>query len=110
VIFINSDPSLVRFFLRFLEVVGTEREDLIFRVYIHDQADVKAAERFWLDVTGARPEQFRRPVLKHHNPKTVRKNVSDDYHGCLRIEVRRSSGLYTRIEGWADAAMQEARP
>ena len=36
-------------------------------------------------------------------PKTVRKNVGDDYRGCLRIDVRRSTGLYRKIEGWAQA-------
>jgi hypothetical protein len=31
----------------------------------------------------------------------VRKNVGENYHGCLRIDVRRSAELYHRIEGWA---------
>src|SRR5689334_4324178 len=65
--FINSDPGLVRFFLRFLEVAGVERELLIFRV---------------CKVLG-----------------------DGDYHGCLRIDVRRSASLYRKIEGWAAAAM-----
>jgi len=50
------------------------------------------------------------PTLKRHNPKTVRKNVGDSYRGCLRINVRRSSGLYRRIEGWARAAMSQPSP
>jgi hypothetical protein len=75
------------------------------RVHIHESADVAAAQRFWLDATGADPAQFRRPTLKRHNPTTVRKNTGEGYHGCLRIEVRRSTGLYRRIEGWAAAAM-----
>jgi transcriptional regulator with XRE-family HTH domain len=107
VVFINSDPDLIRFFLRFLEVTGTSREDAIFRVYIHESASVAAAQRFWLEVTGASPDQFRTPVLKHHNPKTVRKNVGENYHGCLRIDVRRSSGLYRSIEGWSAAIMSD---
>ena len=37
--------------------------------------------------------------------RTVRKNTGDEYHGCLRIDVRRSSGLYRRIEGWSAAIM-----
>jgi hypothetical protein len=57
------------------------------------------AQRFWLEVTGASPSQFHTPTLKRHNPKTVRKNVGDGYHGCLRIDVRRSSSLYRKIEG-----------
>jgi transposase len=107
VIFMNSDPSLIRFFLRFLEAAGTPRTDLSFRICIHDSADVGAAETFWIEVTGARPEQFRPPTLKRHNPATQRKNVGEGYHGCLRIQVRRSSGLYRKIEGWAAAVMTE---
>jgi transcriptional regulator with XRE-family HTH domain len=105
VIFMNSDPALIKFFLRFLEAAGTEREDLIYSVQIHETADVEAAQRFWLDITRADPAQFRRPTLKRHNPKTLRKNTGSDYHGCLRIDVRRSSALYRKIEGWAAAAM-----
>jgi hypothetical protein len=101
----NSDPALIKFFLRFLEAAGTEREDLIYSVQIHETADVEAAQRFWLDVTQARLAQFRRPTLKRHNPKTVRKNTGGYYHGCLRIDVLRSSALYRQIEGWAAAAM-----
>ena len=42
---------------------------------------------------------------QRHNPKTVRKNVGEDYRGRLRIDVRRSSGLYRQIEGWTEAIM-----
>ena len=45
--------------------------------------------------------QFRRPCIKRHNPKTVRKNTGASYHGCLVIYVRSSADLYRRIEGWA---------
>lgn len=105
VVFINSDPALIGFFLKFLDTADVPREALVFRVYIHETADVESAQRFWLGLTGAEPSQFRRPVLKRHNPKTIRKNVGEGYLGCLRIDVRRSSDLYRRIEGWATAAM-----
>jgi hypothetical protein len=45
------------------------------------------------------------PRAEAHNPKAVRKNVGEDYHGCLRVEVRGGSGLYRKIEGWAEAIM-----
>ena len=104
VIFTNSDPALIQLFLRFLDATGTPRTDLGFRVCIHENADVEAAQHFWLEVTGAPLRQFLRPTLKRHNPKTVRKNVGEGYHGCLRIDVHRSTDLYRRIEGWANAA------
>lgn len=105
VAFVNSDPGLITFFLGFLKAAGVTCEDLIFRVQIHEQADASAAQRFWLGVTNAREEQFRKPTLKRHIPKTARPAGEDDYHGCLRIDVRRGSSLYRRIEGWARAAM-----
>jgi transposase len=104
--FINSDPGVILLFLRFLGVAGIGTERLVFRVYIHETADVAAAENFWLTVTGSQPSQFHKAILKTHNPKTVRKNVGDDYHGCLRIDVLQSADLYRRIEGWARAAMR----
>src|SRR6266851_3018977 len=100
VVFINSDPGLIRFFLRFLSEAGVEPAQLRFRVHIHESADVHGAEQFWLSVTGAEPEKFHRTVLKTHNPRTVRKNIGADYHGCLIIDVRQSADLYRRIEGW----------
>jgi hypothetical protein len=105
VVFVNSDPRLILFFLRFLATAGIQPDDLTFCVQIHETADVEAAQRFWQEVTGALPSQFKKPTLKRHNPKTNRKNVGNGYHGCLRIYVLRSSALYRKIEGWASAAM-----
>ncbi len=53
VAFINSDPALIKFFLRFLGEAGVEPAQLRFRVHIHETADVAAAEEFWRGVTGA---------------------------------------------------------
>lgn len=107
VVFTNSDPGLSKLFLRFLDTAGITRDRLIYQVQIHESADVRAAQEFWLSVSGADPEQFRRPTLKRHNPRTVRTNTGEDYHGCLRIEVRRSAGLYRKIAGWATAALRD---
>jgi len=110
VTFINSDPRLIVFFLRFLAVAGVTRDRLICRVYIHESADVGGAQQYWQALTGLPPEQSRRPTLKRHNPKTVRKNTGADYRGCLLIDVRRSGKLYQQIEGWAGAAMSGSGP
>lgn len=109
VAFINSDPRLILFFLRFLTVAGIERERIYCRVSIHESADVAAAERFWRQITAMPANQFRRTTLKRHNPATVRKNTGVDYHGCLIIRVLGAAELYRRIEGWARAVMTEAQ-
>ena len=98
--FINSDPALVLLFLRFAAAAGCAPSQFVFRVHIHENADIEAAQRFWLRTTGASPDQFRTPTLKRHNPKTVRKKMGAEYYGCLRIDVLKSGDLYRRIEGW----------
>ena len=45
--FINSDPALIRLFLRFLDKSGVSRERVRYRVLIHESADVEAATRYW---------------------------------------------------------------
>jgi transcriptional regulator with XRE-family HTH domain len=97
--FINSDPNVIRFHLRWLESLGVERERLRFRVSIHESADVSEAEAFWADLVGVDASTFQRTTLKKHNPRTVRKNVGDSYRGCLVIYVARSAELYRRMEG-----------
>ncbi len=105
VVFINSDPGLIKFFLRFLGEAGVEPAQVRFRVHIHETADVTEAGKFWQEVTGAGPARFHRVTLKRHNPRTVRKNVGADYHGCLIVSVMQGADLYQRIEGWVRAAM-----
>lgn len=106
VTFVNSDPRLILFFLRFLDLTGIEPERIRCQVAIHESADVAAAQRFWQQLTELPIEQFRRPVLKRHNPKTTRKNIGDNYRGCLAINVGKGTELYRQIEGWASAAMK----
>jgi transposase len=108
IVFVNSDAGLISFFLRFLAAAGVQRHDLRFCVAIHESADVEAAQRFWQEVADAPAEQFTKPAIKRHNPKTNRKNVGNDYHGCLRVSVHQSSALYRRIEGWASAVTAAA--
>ena len=107
--FINSDPALIRFFLAFLDRIGVPRQRLRYCVHIHETADAQAATRYWAKVTGATPDQFIRPVIKHHAPRTSRPSGNADYHGCLRVAVTKSSELYREISGWAHGVMTAER-
>jgi hypothetical protein len=102
VTFMNSDPSFIELFLRWLTLVGVEPDRLRFRLMIHESADVPGSLRFWSEVVGAPAEAFRKTTLKTHNPKTIRKNVGEDYHGCLIVYVSRSAELNLQIAGWCE--------
>jgi hypothetical protein len=106
--FINSDPNLILFFLRFLEMAGISRDRIRYRVHIHESAEVEAATRYWANLVMAGIDQFHRPNLKRGNPRTPRKNIGTEYRGCLQVRVHKSCELYRQIEGWAAGIMTAA--
>lgn len=103
--FVNSDPTMIRVFLAWLRLMGVAPDRIIFRVMIHESADVAAAEAYWAGIVGVPSGAFARVTLKRHNPLTVRKNTGDGYHGCLVVRVRRSVAEYRQVEAlWAALA------
>ncbi|MEU5077691.1 MULTISPECIES: hypothetical protein [Streptomyces] len=100
VVFVNSDPNMIRLFLAWLDLVRVQRDHVSYRLMIHESADVEGAEKYWAGLVGVGLDRFGKTTLKRHNPKTVRKNTGESYRGCLVIVVRQSADLYRRIEGW----------
>ncbi|MBA5226153.1 hypothetical protein [Streptomyces griseoaurantiacus] len=109
VIFVNSDCGVIQTFLAWLDLLEVDRAHVGFRVLIHESADVEAAHRYWAEVVDVEVSSFARPTLKRHNPKTVRKNTGEHYHGCLAVTVSKSARLYNRIEGWWQGIAAQAQ-
>lgn len=116
VVWLNSDPGLVRLFLSGLRELRVPDEQRVFRLQIHECADEPAARAWWARVVGVPAEQFARSTLKRHDPRPGRRGTGADYHGCLSISVRQSRTLYQHIDGLvlglltaADARDQAAR-
>jgi hypothetical protein len=98
--FTNSEASLVAVYLRWLRLLGVTDEDLVCNVMIHESADALAAEAWWRAGLELDRVRFLKPTIKRAKPVTVRKNVGADYHGCLRVTVRKSTHLNRVIAGW----------
>jgi transposase len=98
-IFINSDPCLLKLFLRFLRGCGRAEDSLRYRVHIHENADAEVAADWWADELGLPRHLFQRATIKRHAPATRRQNTGADYHGCLAVTVPKSRELYWRVEG-----------
>ena len=98
--FVNSDPTMVRVFLGWLDLLGVPPQRRRLRVAIRQSAVVGEAEEYRREVTGAPAVLFHRSTVKRHNPKTVRRRIGDDYHGCPTVQVLGGGDLYRRIEGW----------
>ena len=101
--FSNSDPYMIRLFLKWLfEICEVERDRLRFGIYIHENSKHRIDEviKHWSKWTGFSKKHFRYVYYKKHNPKTKRKNIGATYFGNLRISITASSILNRKTMGW----------
>lgn len=99
----NTDPEMIKFFVRWLtEIVKVDINDIYFSLYIHKNHEQRVPEvlRYWKTAIDMPRLELAYVCFKKHNPKTVRKNTNDTYHGTLRMCVRRSADLQRRLYGW----------
>jgi hypothetical protein len=98
-----------------MNVAGIATDQMIFRVYVHESADTSAAERFWREVTHAHADRFRRPTLKRHNPRTVRRNVGATITGAFALTSGVVPGSTGRSKAgprlpWQESLVRPTKP
>ncbi len=99
----NSDPKMIRLYIKWLLYIGVQRENIYFELYCHTsrRSEVLEFKRRWekeLRIQIARGKIY----FKNGNIKTNRSNSADLYRGLLRIKVRSSTELNRRIHGWIE--------
>jgi len=103
----NSDPNVVKIFLRWLmEICLVQKKDIHIRLYIHRTGNEKRALNYWSKVTKIPIKKFQKTVFKKHNVKTNRKVDNRQYFGLLDVGVRRSTNLNRKIAGWIEGISQ----
>jgi len=104
--FNNSDPQMVVLFDTWLrKVCRIDSGRLSYSIYIHRTGDVEGAKKFWGSLLHA---DIERVYFKNHTLRTNRKNKNEDYHGLLRIDVKRSTDLNRKIKGWIFGIMDNS--
>lgn len=101
--FSNSEPRMIRIYLRWLmEVCKISIDRIHFCIYIHEiyKFRFKKVKKFWSKETGFPVSSFDKIYLKRHTTKTNRKNIGNMYNGGICVVVRRSTALNRQIEGW----------
>lgn len=102
--FANSDPIMIRFFIKWLiECCGVEKDRLKFRLGVNESYKNKVNEiqSFWQTSLGIKESQFQKPFLQ----KVIWKKLYDhpeEYRGVLRVRVSKSTDLLRKIHGWIE--------
>ena len=80
--FMNSDPKLVRLFLKLLRTnFEIKEEKLKALIHLHKYHDINKEVAFWSKITHINKQQFLKSYIKENTGKRVR----DDYRGCLSV-------------------------
>ena len=98
--FSNSDPDLVRLFMKWAErFLDVEVERFTISLHLHNGQDEAERKLYWGRVTGFTSDQFRKTFWKSEGTGH-RKNVL--YNGTAQVRISCSNTIYHRIMGWID--------
>ncbi len=100
VVFANSDPQLVKVFLRwFRSEFDIDESRLRLRLYLHADLDLAAAQRHWSLVTGIPVEQFNQPYRAVAD--ATRRHNRHEF-GCVGV-VLHSKAVHRRVMALIEA-------
>lgn len=96
--FANSDERLILLMRKWLNIFyGTNESQLIYRLHIHESANIDIAAKEWAKILDVEPSQLKVTLKKH---KKSSRRVSPKYKGLIIMNVRKSTWLNRRIELW----------
>lgn len=96
------DPKMAKFYVNWLvKSLGVKKEDLLLRVTANEayKDKVLEMEEYWAKILEVDLLQFRKPFFQKVKQIKIYAN-SGNYHGVIRIRVRRGLDLLRKMRGW----------
>ena len=67
--FVNSDPDMIKLFLKFLrQICGVKEERLRVYLYSYSYQKIDKTRNYWSEITGISKDQFLKPYIREGNP------------------------------------------
>lgn len=101
--FCNSDPEMIRFYIKWLkEILRIKKENIILRLTLNESYEQKSDEiiDYWAKITKLPKEQFTKTFYQRTQWKKQYNN--NNYHGVLRIHVKKSLNSLLLMKGWIE--------
>lgn len=102
--FTNSNPFMIRFYLKWLKLWNVEKDLLRFRLTLNEffRKEENNIKNFWINFLSIQEEQFSKTTyIKTSLKKASIKNM-EKYKGILRVKVRKGTALRNKILGAID--------
>lgn len=107
--FANSNPKMIKLFVKWLKECGYEKDQLLYRVTVNESHAKRIAEieSYWSNVVDVPVDNFSKPFYQRVKWKKFYDNPNE-YYGVLRIKVRRSTDFLRIIHGWIEGLSLQA--
>lgn len=102
--FCNSDPAMMKFMILFLEkCLKVKKEELSPRLTLNEAYEDKKEkiQKYWSDYLKIPESQFTKPFYQKVKQVKIYSNP-ENYHGVLRIHVKKSSQLLLKMRGYLE--------
>ncbi|MCD6114848.1 hypothetical protein J7J74_00970 [bacterium] len=102
--FANSNPEMIKLFLKFLrEICGVSEEKLRVYLYCFDNQDIEELKRYWSRVTNIPSKQFLKPYIR----KSLSSHANNKMpYGLVHIRYC-DKRLFMLIEKWIKEYLRE---
>jgi hypothetical protein len=101
--FCNSDPYMVKFYIRWLEnFLKVNRQDIVPRLILNISYQERTEElkKYWSKITNIPLNQFTKTF--YQQTKWKKKHNADTYKGVLRLHVKGSFEQFWKMKGWIE--------
>jgi len=61
----NTDPTMLRYFIKWLSLLGVPKEKLIVRLHLYADMNIQKESAYWSKTLSLPPSHFRKPYVKH---------------------------------------------
>lgn len=78
----NTDPAMVKCFIRWLETLGILKEDLRIRLHLYSDMDIEKYQNFWANALDIPRIQFKKPYIKESKRETIKYKGRFGYGTC----------------------------
>lgn len=108
--FSNSDSRAVVLMQKwFCLFGGTTKEELIYRLHIHETADIERAKEIWANSLGISADKIYVSIKRNNSVfrKNHTRNELSDYKGLVAVMVRKSAEFNRLIEFWVQGCVEQ---
>jgi hypothetical protein len=99
--FTNSNPQMIRFYFKWLELWSVKKDSLIFRLTINKffKKEERNIKSFWINFLNIKEKQFSKTTFIQTDLKKASTKNVEKYKGILRVKVRKGTAIRNKILG-----------